>query len=226
MKDEELAESQPRKARRRKWVRYERRYSNSMWHTDYMQLPDGRWFVSFQDDASRFIVGFGVFDEPAGEHAIEVLERTIKKYGRPAQILTDHGPQFYGTEEGAGRGATVFETTLVELGIKQVLARTRHSHTNSKMARFHLEIKRNLKSFEEESASNTVRDFKPDGHVGSPFHTAATKDPISRLVYWYNNLPHMSLKDGIETPAEAYIRKQAPKDITPEDMRGELHEKA
>ena len=70
LKDEELAENQPAKAKQRKWVRYERRYSNSLWHTDYKQLPDGRWFVSFQDDASRLVVGFGVFDEATSDHAI------------------------------------------------------------------------------------------------------------------------------------------------------------
>ena len=80
LRGEEIANSQPKKSRQRKWVRYERKYSNSMWHTDYKQLPGGKWFVSFQDDASRFIVGFGVFDEPTSDHAIEVLERAIKEY--------------------------------------------------------------------------------------------------------------------------------------------------
>ena len=40
-------------------VRYERTYSNSMWHTDYKLLDDGRWFIAYQDDASRFLTGFG-----------------------------------------------------------------------------------------------------------------------------------------------------------------------
>lgn len=30
LKDEELVENRPKKARQRKWIRYERRYSNSM----------------------------------------------------------------------------------------------------------------------------------------------------------------------------------------------------
>ncbi len=45
-----------RKQARRKWIRYERKYANSMWHTDYKQLDDGRWFISHRDDASRLIV--------------------------------------------------------------------------------------------------------------------------------------------------------------------------
>ena len=46
LKDEEPVENRPGKAKRRKWVRYERRLSNPVWHTDYKQLPDGRWLVS------------------------------------------------------------------------------------------------------------------------------------------------------------------------------------
>ena len=67
-------------------------------------------------------------------------------------------------------------------------------------------------------ASNTVRNVKPGDRVGGPFHAAGMADPVARLVDWYNNLPHMSLMDGRETPAEAYVRKQAPKDITAEEM--------
>ena len=227
LRDEELAESQPRKARQRKWVRYERRFSNSLWHTDYKRLPDGRWFVSYQDDASRLIVGFGVYNEPTSDHAIEVLGEAVKKYGRPAQVLTDHGSQFYANEKkDSRRGIASFETRLVELGIRQVMARIRHPQTNGKLERFHLEIERHLKSFEDESASGTVRDARPGDHVGNPFHTAGMTDPVARLVDWYNNLPHMSLMDGRETPAEAYVRKQAPKDITAKEMESDLHAKA
>ena len=226
LKDEELVENQPAKARQRKWVRYERRYSNSLWHTDYKQLPDGKWFVSFQDDASRLIVGFGVFDEATSDHAIKVLEEAIKGYGKPAQVLTDHGSQFYANEkENARRGMATFETRLLELGIKHVMARIRHPQTNGKLERFHLEIEQHLKSFEDESASNTVRNVKPGDHVGGPFHAAGMADPVARLVDWYNSLPHMSLMDGKETPAEAYVRKQAPKDTTAEEMEGDLHAK-
>ncbi|MDE0090067.1 MAG: DDE-type integrase/transposase/recombinase [Thaumarchaeota archaeon] len=227
LKDGELAERQPRKARRRKWVRYERRYSNSLWHADCKQLPDGRWFVSHMDDASGLTTGFGVFAEATAANAIAVLEEAVQKYGRPAGVLTDRGSQFYANErEGAGRGEGDYERKLVEPDIRHSMARIRHPQTNGKPERFHSEIGRHLKSFEDESASNTVRDSKPGDRAGSPFHTAGTTDPMTRLVDWHNNLPHMSLKDGRETPAEAYVRKQAPKDITTEEMESDVHAKA
>ena len=49
---------------------------------------------------------------------------------------------------------------------------------------------------------------------------------MARLVDWYNDLPHMSLMGGRETPAEAYVRKQSPKDITAEEMGEDLHAKS
>ena len=227
LKDEELAENHPKKTKQRKWVRYERRFSNSLWHTDYKQLDDGRWFIAYQDDASRFIVAYGVFENATMQNALKVLDKAIRNYGKPAQILTDHGSQFYSNEkDNAKRGVAVFEAKLVELGIKQVMARIRHPQTNGKLERFHLEIQKHLKSFEDESASNSVRDVKSDDSVGGPFYTTGITEPMSRLVKWYNNLPHMSLKDGKETPAEAYMRKQAPEGITTEEMESHAHAKS
>ena len=55
LKDMELAENQPATARQRKLVRHGRRYLNSLWHADCKRLCDGRWFMAYQDDASRFI---------------------------------------------------------------------------------------------------------------------------------------------------------------------------
>ena len=52
-----MANAEPKKSNKRRWVRYERTYSNSMWHTDYKQLNDGRWFLCYEDDASCFVTG-------------------------------------------------------------------------------------------------------------------------------------------------------------------------
>lgn len=55
LRDTDITEGQSEKGRRRKWIRCERIHSNSMWHTDYKQLLDGRWFICYRDDASRFV---------------------------------------------------------------------------------------------------------------------------------------------------------------------------
>ncbi len=85
MLDEGLAaEQQPRKKMRRKWIRYEREYSNSLWHTDWHTIHDSRWagkqIIAFEDDASRFITGYGVYDEATTVNSFAVLSEAIKSW--------------------------------------------------------------------------------------------------------------------------------------------------
>jgi len=74
----------------------------SLWHTDWYLIENddderwkGKWFIAYLYDASRFIAGYGIFDEATTENAISVLERSINRYGKPLKLLTDHGSQFY-----------------------------------------------------------------------------------------------------------------------------------
>ncbi len=193
-----LARDEPRKQLRRKWVRYERRYSNSMWHTDWTLIDGMGWLIAYLDDASRYVVGWGLFPEATSERAVEVLKEAIRKHGRPASILTDRGAQFYANEsEERERGATLFERFLVEEGIRHVLARVSHPQTNGKVERFFRTVKDKLAEF------------------GS----------LDELMEWYNTVrPHMSLNlEEIETPYQAYARKMPENGIVIDEESGERY---
>jgi putative transposase len=115
------------KQKRRKWVRYEREHSMSLWHMDWKQLWDGRWWIAAEDDASRLIIGYGVFQEATAEHTIHMLKQAINKHGRPREILTDRGSQFYANEsERREKGISQFEAYLAEQGITHLLCRVNH----------------------------------------------------------------------------------------------------
>jgi putative transposase len=190
LKSEGMANSESKKGGKRRWVRYERTYSNSMWHTDYKQLDGGRWFLCYEDDASRFVTGYGVFEGATTDNALKVLDGAIARHGKPASILTDHGSQFYANEaEARKRGESEFEKRLVELDIRHILARVKHPQTNGKLERIHGEIQRKLPEFE----AILMR----------------TSEPIDLFMKWYNyERPHMSLDyDRLETPWEAFQRK-------------------
>jgi putative transposase len=177
-----LARDEPRKQVRKKWIRYERKYSNSLWHTDWTLIEGMGWLIAYLDDASRFIVGYGLFPEATSEHAVEVLKDAVRKYGKPASILTDRGVQFYAVEaDDRLRGLTVFEKYLIENEIRHVLGRVSHPQTNGKVERFFRTVKDKLDRF----------------------------DGVGELIEWYNmTRPHMSLNlDVIETPYRAYARK-------------------
>ena len=51
-----LARPTKKKIRRRKWVRYERKHSNSLWHADFSDAEDGKQVIAYIDDASRKVV--------------------------------------------------------------------------------------------------------------------------------------------------------------------------
>ncbi len=165
------------KQRRRKWVRYEREHSMSLWHTDWYELSDGRLWIAYMDDASRLIVGYGVFGEETAENALQVLKRAIAKYGKPKEILTDHGPQFYANEgERKEKGISRFEAFLAEQGIRHILARVNHPQTNGKLERFY-------------------------GVYDQKRHQFSS---IDEYVHWHNEIkPHLSLNfEELETPIQ------------------------
>jgi transposase InsO family protein len=99
----------------KKWIRCERKYSNSLWHTNWTLTQGMGWLIAYLDDASRFIVGYGLFQEATSQHSVEVLKQAIDEHGKPASILTDRGIQFYANEaEERQRGSTVFEVSRRE----------------------------------------------------------------------------------------------------------------
>lgn len=183
LKAAKKAKDEPKKQKPRKWVRYEREHSMSLWHTDWKQLPNGNWFVSFQDDASRKIMGYGEFPERNQANVFTVLEETVERYGCPDQILSDRGSEFYANKnEDKTHGTSQFTMRLRELGIEHIVARVNHPQTNGKLERFHGEIEKRWNFFDAD---------------------------INKIVAWQNTIkPHMSLKfNRAETPDEAFLRK-------------------
>ena len=217
--EEDPAYGRPEKGRQRGWVRYERAYSNSMWHASYKLLEDGRWFIPYMDDASRFITGFGMSDAATGGHALDVLRTAIRDHGRPASVMTARRAPFYAGDSGSEGGGTEFEKELVRLGIRHLLSRVNRPQTGGKLARFHGELQRTLPSFVDASHHRTVRGSPGGGHIGDIFHSSGPTDPVARLIKWYNHdRRHMSLSRR-ETPARAFVRMMPPPPGEEEDDR-------
>lgn len=183
LKATKKAKDEPKKQKPRKWVRYEREHSMSLWHTDWKQLPNGNWFVSFQDDASRKILGYGEFPERNQANVFTVFEEAVERYGCPDQVLSDRGSEFYTNKnEDKTHGTSRFTLRLRELGIQHIVARVNHPQTNGKLERVHGDIEKRWNRFDQD---------------------------VHKIVSWQNGVkPHMSLKfNRGETPDEAFVRK-------------------
>jgi putative transposase len=179
-----LAKPDSKKQRRRRpWVRYERRHSNSLWHADWFERK-GRQIVLFEDDASRLLTGFGNFSKVTARNAKKVLEDAIAKYGSPKQLITDHGTQFTSLPRKTYNNPkpNEFQKFLKEKEIKHIRARVKHPQSNGKVERLFQTLER-LKN-----------------HFGN----------WEKAVEYYNyKRPHMSLETGgLRTPHEAFIDKK------------------
>ena len=119
-----LSKEEPNKKKQRSYVRYEREHSMSLWHTDWKKLTGtNKWLIAYEDDASRMIMAWAVFDSPTTDASLEVLYKAIKTYGKPKSILTDRGTQFYASaKEKKAQGECKFQTVLKELGIEHILS--------------------------------------------------------------------------------------------------------
>ncbi|MGC8912145.1 MAG: DDE-type integrase/transposase/recombinase [Thermoprotei archaeon] len=171
---------------RKKWIRYEREYSNSLWHADWHRIKDDRWkdgwLICYEDDASRFITGYGIAEEPSSKMSVEILDSAIAKYGKPASIITDHGTTFYTVEsEKREKGLTEFESYLLKNKIRFIVGRVRHPQSNGKIEKFFDIFEKKIRYFSS----------------------------IDEFFYWYNCVrPHGAFDlSKIETPIKMFYAR-------------------
>jgi len=113
--------------------RFERPHSNSLWQADFKLTDQDEWMISYLDDHSRFIPGSRIHHNPTAKHAIELLEESIRQYGKPDQILTDRGTQFY----PARGGISEFTEFCTGNGIEHIVTSIRRPSTIGKIEAFH-----------------------------------------------------------------------------------------
>jgi len=80
MKERGYVKEEPKKQRQRKWVRYERKHSLSLYHIDWFEdVEDGVQILIIEDDASRFISGYCVFKNATASNSVLALKESIEK---------------------------------------------------------------------------------------------------------------------------------------------------
>jgi transposase InsO family protein len=113
--------------------RFEREHSNSLWQADFKLTDQDEWMISILDDHSRFIAGSRIHHNPTAKHAIKLLEEAMRHYGKPDQILTDRGTQFY----PARGGRSEFTEFCTGNGIEHIVTSVRRPSTIGKIEAFH-----------------------------------------------------------------------------------------
>lgn len=172
-----------------RWQRFEHPFPNTLWQMDFMgDFPTATQrchALTMLDDHSRYNL---MLEACAGTRRAPVqaaLERTLRRYGLPACINTDHGQPWGSPSAGAAGSLSQLAIWLIRLGIRVSHSRPAHPQTNGKDERFHLTVQREL---------TDPRTFPDLPAVQRAFDAW-------RLVYNHQR-PHEAL--GMAVPAERY----------------------
>lgn len=175
---------------RRRWRSFARHHSNSLWQMDFKDIREGGpHLFTIIDDHSRCVLASKVMEHATTENALQVLQVAIQMFGKPRQVLTDHGSQFFANRVGESQ----FDVFCRENGIHHILAGIRKPTTTGKVERWHRTIKDELLLY-----CKDILEFT---------------DQLPGFLEWYNTRrPHWGI--GLMVPMQVYCADF----ILPEDL--------
>lgn len=113
--------------------RYERTHSMSLLHMDWKDVHKEPMLTTL-DDHSRFVNASEKFSEATMENSIKQVELVIKRFGKPKQILTDRGVQFWNNR---GETPTAFTQFCIDNKIQHIKCSKASPQANGKLESFH-----------------------------------------------------------------------------------------
>src|SRR3990172_11987161 len=142
LKDNGLINGLSKIRKQKTYVRYERDHPNSLWQTDLTNWKE-RVLIAYIDDYSRFITGFGMFNNGLAVNCIKVFQEAIDAHGKPREGLSDHGSQFYSMRGGESE----FDRFCASHRIKHILGSIGKPTTTGKIERWFGSFKANADNF-------------------------------------------------------------------------------
>jgi transposase InsO family protein len=194
--------------------RFERDAANELWQIDATRVlladESEAWVMDILDDHARFCVAARVSTGPTGEAALAAFEWAIRRYGIPAQVLSDNGSCFTGRLHGT---EVAFERQLHALGVTLLHARPYHPQTCGKLERFHRTMKEWLAerppARSREKLQALLDEFRTEYNEERPNQGIDDVTPAERYNVVHPEVDHdlTSPRDQVTYPAGAILRK-------------------
>ena len=123
----------PKKRKQRDFLPFQRHSSNDLWQIDYKEFEPGVYMLSVKDDYSRMVLTAEVRATSTTDDVLEIMKRAVRLFGKPRQILSDHGTQWWPSQGDWCR----FDEWCEKAGIQHIMGRVRHPQTQGKIERWH-----------------------------------------------------------------------------------------
>ena len=140
IKEKGLTRKEGNRAQRAKYVRFQRKHANSLWHIDDSEFEEKGKIIAAIDDCSRYSLGTLHVNFVDTNTATKFLDELIKKFGKPEQIISDNGAP-YGLKSKHSR----FDRWCRRNKILHIRTRVKRPQTNGKVERLFQTIKKEMK---------------------------------------------------------------------------------
>jgi len=142
LKDKGLIRSLEEPRKQKTYIRFQRTHPNSLWQTDITNWNE-KIVIAYIDDYSRFVTGVGEYTNALTTTVLSVFQTAIDAFGKPKQILTDHGTQYYNVRGGASE----FDKFCGNRDIEHILGSIGKPTTTGKIERFFGTFKKQIDGF-------------------------------------------------------------------------------
>lgn len=130
LKKNGLTRKEHNRGQRAKYVRFERKRPNALWHIDDSEFAKEGKIIAIIDDHSRYCLGIYHVQSVTTRVVIELLDELMKGFGIPSQIITDNGSPYGGKSK-----YSKFDIWCRRRGIIHIRTKVKRPQTNGKVER-------------------------------------------------------------------------------------------
>ena len=130
LREHGLTRKEGNRGRREKYIRFERKHPNTLWHIDDSEYGEKGKIIAVVDDCSRFCLGILHVNAVTTAIATHFLDELIKIFGKPSQIISDNGSPYGGKSK-----SSKFDRWCKRRNIKHIRTRVKRPQTNGKVER-------------------------------------------------------------------------------------------
>src|SRR3989338_6762730 len=139
IKEAGLTRKEGNRGRRARYVRFQRKHANSLWHIDDSEFGEKGKIIAVIDDCSRYCLGILYVNHVDTNIVTRFLDELIKTFGKPKQIISDNGSP-YGLKSKQSR----FDRWCRKNKILHIRTRVKRPQTNGKVERLFQTIKKEI----------------------------------------------------------------------------------
>ena len=178
LKKNNLTRKDGNRGQRVKYVRFQRKHANSLWHIDDSEFGKKGKIIAVIDDSTRYLIGLIHVPTVTTLVVTEFLDDLIKKFGTPKQIISDNGSPY-----GLKSKYSKFDIWCRRRGIKHIRTRVKRPQTNGKVERIFGTIDKEIKF-----CKNDLELFRYRYNHLRPHESLFSKTPASQFFSFEKNL--------------------------------------